>query len=641
MPQYELNLRDYWLIIQKRRLVMLAIFAVVLISTIIFTNTQQPLYRASASVQWIERRTVGALLTELVTVPSGDPLLTQARVIKGQPIMEKVLEKVGVKFGLIGKDASKQEITIAARGLLKLVETEVVRDTSIIRIDVAFPDARPAAEIANNIAQVYIDENTHERNKQNRLVREFIQKQLEELKTKLKHSEETLSRFKETEVSAGLAASLEKRLSDLEAKRHNLMGIYTERHPDIKNIEEEMLEVKGHLQTLPQKELEYSRLEREVEINSRLYRDLKEKFEAARIAEAEQIEDVILVDHAVAPSSPVSPNKPLNYLFGIMVGLMLGLAAAFTTEQLDTSIGTIEDVENYLQLPALGIIPYLKVEGKIKKGFVQRLWPRELKGEEKIANMRKQLLVHYSSSSPIFEAYRMLRTNIQTEVFKEKMQKNILLLTSSGPEEGKSITISNLAVVMAQGKLRTLLIDADMRRSTIHKVFGFKNRGPGLCDVLRGTVQPEAAIRTITDILMGDLGFDETLKVPGLDNLNILTAGSLPTTPAELLASREMAPLLENLRTKYDLILIDTPPVLAVADAVILAPLSDAVALVYRVGKTARSVVVRAKQQLVETGSKVKGVILNNISQEIEMRYSYYYHYKYYGKYYGEKKEGA
>ena len=641
MPQYELNLRDYWQIIQKRRLVLVVIFFVVLIPAIIFTNLQQPFYRASVSVQWVERRTVGALLTELVTVTAGDPLLTQARIIKSQPIFEKVVETIGVELGIISKDAPRQSITKAAHSLFSLVATEVIRDTSIIKIDVIYPKPDSAARIANSVAEVYIEENTRERNKQNRLVREFIEKQLEELNVKLKNSEEELARFKETEVPAGLAAPFEKRLADLQSKRQNLLGIYTQIHPDIKNIEEEIAKVSGQLKTLPQKELDYGRLERAVEIDTKLYRELKEKFEAARITEAEKIEDVILVDHAIAPLAPVSPNKPLNYFFGVVIGLMLGLATAFTTEQLDTSIGTIEDVENYLQLPALGIIPYLKVEGKIKKGFVQRLWPRELKGEEKIANMRKQLLVHYSSSSPIFEAYRILRTNIQTEVFKEKIQKNILLLTSSGPEEGKSITISNLAVVMAQGKLRTLLIDADMRRSTIHKVFGFKNRGPGLCDVLRGTVQPEAAIRTITDILMGDLGFDEALKVPGLDNLNILTAGSLPTTPAELLASREMADLLENLRTKYDLILIDTPPVLAVADAVILAPLSDAVALVYRVGKTARAVVARAKQQLVETGSKVKGVILNNISQEIEMRYSYYYHYKYYGKYYGDKKEGA
>ena len=122
-----------------------------------------------------------------------------------------------------------------------------------------------------------------------------------------------------------------------------------------------------------------------MEINSKLYLDLKGKLEAARISEAEKTEDASLVDRAVAPTSPISPNKPLNYLFGVIVGAMLGLAGAFMTEQVDTSIGTIEDVENFMKLPALGIIPYLKVKGEKPRGFIQRLIPKKLKFEEKMA----------------------------------------------------------------------------------------------------------------------------------------------------------------------------------------------------------------------------------------------------------------
>lgn len=637
MPQYELNLRDYWQIIQKRHLILLSVFLVVLISTIAYTHTQKPLYRATASVQWIERKALGGMLTELVSAPSGDPLLTQARVIRSRDI----LKKVAIELGLMSKDATEEELNARAQVLQQAVRTEVIENTNIIRIDVIYPEPQQAAVIANKVAEVYITENTHQRNKQNRMVREFIDKQLEEAGSKLKDSEDKLVKFQETEVPSGIALSLQNRLADLETKRQELLREFTEKHPDIISIKDQMDQTRERMKGLPQKELEYARFTREVEINARIYRELKEKLEAARIAEAEKIEDVTLVESALPPTSPISPNKQVNYLLGTLLGLMLGLTGIFLIEQLDTSIGTIEDVESQLKLPTLGVIPYLRTKDEKEAGFIQRLWPKQFKGKEKVLRLRNQLLIHYSSSSPIFESYRILRTNIQTEVFKDKIQGKILLVTSAGPEEGKSITIANLAVTIAQGGLRTLLVDADMRRATIHDIFGMKHREPGLCDILRGSIEYKDAIRTLTDILTGEIGFDEALKLPGLDNLSIITAGSHSTTPAELLNSAEMQNLLNNLKAIFDIILIDSPPVLAVADGTILAPKTDGVILVYRVGKTARSVLAHAKTQLIESGAQVKGVILNNISPEIEMRYGYYYQYKYYGKYYSEKKEGA
>jgi succinoglycan biosynthesis transport protein ExoP len=634
MPQYELNIRDYWQIIRKRSLVLVIIFCAVLTFSIIYTNTQKPIYQATASVQWIERRSLGGLLTELVSVTTGDPLLTQARVITSRLILAKVI----VELGLIASDASPEEITRRADALKARVRTEVVENTDIIRIKAIDANPQLAALMANKIAEVYIAENIKERNKQNHMVRAFIEKQLEEIGAKLKESEETLARFQEVEVPSGIALPLQNRLADLEAKSQNLLRQYTDIHPDVKNIKKEISRVKEQLKALPQKELEYSRLRRDVEINAKLFRELKEKFESARIAEAEKVEDVGLVESALPPALPLRPNKPLNYFLGTALGLMLGLSGAFLVEQLDTSIGTIEDVENYLKLPALGIIPYLKTAGEERRGLIQKLWPKSFKGKEKALRLKKQLLIHYSNSSTIFEAYRMLRTNIQSEIFKGKIQGKILLFSSSGPEEGKSITTANLAITMAQAGLRTLLIDADMRRSEIHNIFGIE-REPGLFNILSGTAELRDVTGTFTDILISETGFDEVLKLPGLDNLNILVSGSKSATPAELLASSEMAGLLEEARGNYDIILIDSPPVLAVADAVILASKVDGVVLVYRVGRTARSILSRAKTQLVEAGAQVKGIVLNNISPQMEMRYGYYYNYKYYGKYYSSAKE--
>lgn len=634
MPQYELNIRDYWQIIQKRRLVLVVIFFTFLIFTIIYTNTQKPIYRATASVQWIERKSLGGMLTELVSAATGDPLLTQARVIRSRGILSKVV----VELGLVSHLASQEEIDRRAQALQGAVRADVIESTNIIRIDVIYPESRQAAAIANKVAEVYIAENIRERNKQNRLVREFIDKQLEEARVKLHNSEEILAKFQETEVPSGIASALQNRLIELGTKRQELLRKFTERHPDVINIAEQISQIKEQMMGLPQKELEYVRLTRNVEIDTRIYRELKEKLETARIAEAEKIEDVSLVETALPPGSPISPNKNLNYFFGAVIGMMLGLTMAFLSEQLDTSIGTVEDVESYLKLPVLGIIPYLKTKDAKKTSFMRRLWPKELKGEEKLWRMKNQLLIYYSSSSPIFEAYRILRTSIQTEVFKEKLQGKILMVSSAGPEEGKSITAANLAITMAQGGLRTVLIDADMRRATIHKVFGIKSE-PGLSNILRGTVELKDAVRTFTDILIGEIGFDQTLNIPRLDNLDVITSGSLPTIPAELLSSNEMGALLGALRDRYDIILVDTPPILAVADALILAPKVDGVILIYRVGKTARLLLSRSKTQLTESGAQVKGVVLNNISPEVEMSYGYSYHYKYYGKYYTSPKD--
>lgn len=642
MAQYELNLRDYWQIIRKRRQVLIMIFLSVSIFSVIYANTQSPIYRASASVRWIERRPLGSLLTELVQVDKGDPLATQKMLITSLPVMEKVV----MDLGLAGEpNASAADVMSQAEELQGAVSVEVIGDTNILQIMVTYPKPKMAADIANKVAEFYIAENLKEKTKESRSVREFIERQLIEVSVKLRTSEDELARFNEIEAPSGIAVPLQNRLAELDSRRQGLLQLYTPLHPDVKALDEQIEETKERLKKLPQKELEFSRLSREVEIDSKLYLDLKGKLEGARIAEAEKTEDVSLVNRAVPPGSPISPNKPLNYLFGVIIGLMLGLAGAFMTEQVDASIGTIEDVENFIKLPALGIIPFLRVKGE-KQGnfmdnFIRKIWPKKLEGDEEQEHMRKQLLIYYSSTSPVSEAYKMLRTKIQVEVFKEKIQGKILMITSSGPSEGKSITSANLAIVMAQAGLHTLLIDADMRRSSIHKIFGLKKRDPGLCDVLRGTVKAEEAIRTFTDILMGDLGFDDALKVPGLDSLSILTSGSLPTIPAELLSSDEMTELLKKMRNKFDLILLDTPPVLAVADAVILAPKTDGVIPVYRVGKTARFVLSRAKTQLTDAGAQVKGIILNNISPEIETRYAYPYQYKDYGKYYTEKKDGT
>jgi Mrp family chromosome partitioning ATPase len=326
----------------------------------------------------------------------------------------------------------------------------------------------------------------------------------------------------------------------------------------------------------------------------------------------------------------------LGIIIGMVGGVVLSFTLGFLVEQFDTSIGTIEGIESYLKLPVVGVIPYLPVESEKEKPPKTR-FPSRRSGviKDKVKQIQSQLLIYYSVNSPIAEAYKILRTNIQMDIFKGSMQNKIILISSAGPEEGKSITCANLAIAMAQTGNRVLVIDADLRRTSMYRIFGLNKSDHGLADILRKTAELDETVKTFSDLLIGNLILDKALHYPGIDNLNILLAGSIPHLPSELLSSNDLNALLETLKAEYDVILIDSPPVLAVADAIILASRVDAVILVYKVGKTARNAIMRAKVQLEAVNAPCKGIILNNISREVEMRSAYYYHYKYYG----EKKE--
>jgi capsular exopolysaccharide synthesis family protein len=312
---------------------------------------------------------------------------------------------------------------------------------------------------------------------------------------------------------------------------------------------------------------------------------------------------------------------------------MLGLILAFVTESLDTSIGTIEDVESLLGVPVLAIIPSIKSEISEeepwwKRGIFPQLKPVK-EDDKEIA-----LSVHFKPLSQTAEAYRILRTNL-----KIAENKKVFLITSSGPQEGKTTVLVGLGITLAQMGMKTLLVDADLRRPSVHKKFGI-NKEPGLSEILNKSIKWQEVIKGLPDLLMGDIGFDATLKNPGLDNLSIITAGSSSVNPSELLGSKTMESLIAELRTKFDILIFDSPPSLAITDASEIAPLLDGVIIVYEMGRTARAALLRAKTQLESIGAKVLGVALNHIKPETYVAagyYPYYYHYKYR---YGEKGKG-
>ncbi len=628
MPKTGLSLSDYAIIFRKRGWIIIITFAAILVSTIIHTNSMQPIYSASSSVRILERKTFTSYFVELLTSPGTDLMESQAKVVTSQPVMEMAV----LELGLLTKDASSEQVAKAVLNLQRAVTTEQIEKTNIIKITAVHTDPEMVARIANKVAESYINHDAKEKSEQARKVRIFVEEQLSEVTKRLQGAEERLKEFKEKEAVTGIALSIQKEINDREAERRNLTKLFTENYPDVIKIDEQIKSLKDELRTLPEGELEFARLMREVEVNEKSYRGLKGRLDEARIAEAEGVEDVKIVNSATVPTQPIKPNKRLNIAVGSLVGLVMGFFLSFVVESLDTSLGTIEDVEGLIKLPVLTVVPYIRSKEERKRRWGH--W-REKKPDS-AERLRSQLLFKFDPRSPSTEAYRILRTNLKVNELLKNNEK-ILLFTSTGPDEGKTLTSINLAIALAQEGHKTLLIDADLRKSLIHKVFGIK-REPGLSDILIKSTKIEDAVRTIVDIIMGELGADEVSKAQGIDNLNLLTSGTHITNPSEVLYSPKLDETLGSLKNMYDLIVIDVPPILPVPDSLILASKAAGVYLVYRSGSTSRMALLRAKSQMEAAKAALKGIVLNCMTPQAELMPDYYYYYRY--KYYTEEKPG-
>jgi succinoglycan biosynthesis transport protein ExoP len=306
------------------------------------------------------------------------------------------------------------------------------------------------------------------------------------------------------------------------------------------------------------------------------------------------INAVNVVAQAELPTNPIGPNKPLTILLAAAIGAMLALAAAFLLDYLDDTLKTPDDIKQTLDLSTLGAVTQIDGESPEQK-LVAGLQPK----------------------SPTAEAYRILRTNIQFSALDNPPRT--LMITSSGPSEGKSTTLANLGIVMAQQGQRVILLDTDLRRPALHRLFQLPN-SIGLSSALL-QVQPD---------------LDSLLQETRYENLQVLTTGPLPPNPAEMLGSERFRDLLQQLAGRADLVLLDSPPALAVTDAAILARQTDGVVLVVEGGTTRRQVAQNAKEALEKVGANILGVTLNRLQPRSSGSYYYYYH-----QYYSQDEEGG
>ena len=368
-------------------------------------------------------------------------------------------------------------------------------------------------------------------------------------------------------------------------------------------------------------------MQREVEVNRKLYSILRERLEEARIAEAEKVPDVSIVNPALLPTSPVNVRPKLYAFIGGMLGLLIGMVLSFVVESFDTSMGTIEDVEAALKIPVLGVVPSV-AHGSAKSANLFQRFRRSIFGRknDREEEIRIRLISHYRPTSPIAEAFRNIKTNLQLSPLRKTF-----LITSSSAEEGKTTTLTNLGLVCAQDGFKTLLVSSDLRRPAIAESFGL-DRKAGLCDFITGTAPLKDCLRSFSDIILAQPNIDDMLKDPGLSHLWILPSGSYPHNPTEILNSSEFSSLIQRLKQDFDVLLFDSPPILPVTDASILATKVDKVVLCYEIGRTSRDALIRAKTQLNSVNADIQGVVLNHIKQTVEAgtTYPYYYWYRYY-----------
>lgn len=352
---------------------------------------------------------------------------------------------------------------------------------------------------------------------------------------------------------------------------------------------------------LNQKEIQYNVIKRESESNRSMYESLLKRMKEASLTEELKVTNISIVDLASVPKSPVAPNKSRSLMMAIVVGLMGGIGLAFFFEYLDRSIKSSDDIRTELGLPFLGHVEHMNSSvPKAKNG---------------------RLITLHHPESPIAEQFRTISTNVLFSV--PDRSNKVVLVTSTVPQEGKTLLAVNLAIVLARTGKRVLLVDTDTRNPHIHSFFNVK-RNPGLSDFLGQGVDLAALVHRTR-----------------VNGLYVISAGTAAPNPAELFISKRMATFIEEIREKVDFVIFDAPPTLMLSDPLTLAPVVDGVLMVIRSGATPRSTIQKAIQQLVQVNARLIGAVLNDHDVKAESYYHHRYYRDYYHRYYGKDYKGA
>jgi succinoglycan biosynthesis transport protein ExoP len=362
------------------------------------------------------------------------------------------------------------------------------------------------------------------------------------------------------------------------------------------SLKSALAQQKKDLLELNQKAIEYGVLRREAEGARQMYEMLIKRFKEASITEDIKTGNIRVIDRAEVPESAIKPRKRLNILLAIILSLFIGIGLAFFFEYLDNTVKIPDDIKQHIKIPYLGLTPLFTTDAKASS--------RD--------EVNPELITFRYPMSTASESYRGIRTNIFFSSAESVPQA--ILITSAGTQEGKTITASNLAITMSQIGSKVIILDCDMRKPRVHKVFGIsKDKG-------------------ISNLLAGNGNLKEVISHTGIPNLDAISCGPIPPNPSEMLGSARMEKLLTTLRNHYAYIIIDSPPSTAVTDAGVISKCVDGVILVIRAGYLSREIIINGVAQFEAVGANILGAILNGVDMGRDGYHYYQYYYSYYGK---------
>ena len=686
--EVKLHFLDYWRVIRIRWVLVLLAFLLVLITAAIFTYFQPREYQSSVFVEVKSTAENPRIFGQGdPNQPIHDPQLapTVYQVIQRTGILYPVIEQLGLQDKW-ARDGRKPSRELTYQILRSKLDVDEVRNTDLLQISVFDASPQLAADIANKIVTVYQDRRVQEEKEiLNRAV-SAMNEEVGKQQKRVEESREEMARIRDEEHIVDLnpegtedsqapvnsmvvkqesevneadtkVATLSSKLAQIEnLKGDDLMRMMptldvqdptvqkilpsyqdtvaqealllnsglAENHPKVKSVraarqvytrqlEQQVAiirqglernlktaqgtrdELRKRLDQINTKQLQTKNLSANYTRAKNAYIKEKVLLDGVRTRAQTQTMEMAMPRFAVSvkqvaepPSYPARPRVGLNLTLGMLVGLVIGIGLAFFIEYLDTSVKTMDDVESLLGVPVLAIIP-----------------------------KNINLLHKAEGDTPDAEAYRILRTNI--EFNRPNPEANTISLVSGGPGEGKSTTIANLAFICAQGGYSTLIVDADLRRPVQHLLFDLSNEFG------------------LTNYLTTDMDLDQAILPTTVENLSILPSGILPSDAVGILNSQRMSDTIAELKMRYDIVFFDSPPILGVSDASVIASEVDQTVIVVQHRRFPRAMLTRVKQAILGVGGTVLGVVLNNV--DLKHDQNYYYYTNYYGYYQPQGKE--
>lgn len=543
----------------------------------------------------------------------GQPLTFAHQGVQGSLQVAALNARPGAEFLLTR--SSPLAITRGLQGKLNIDEQG--RGSGVINISLDGEDPRLIARIINEIATQYVRQNVERTAAEAEKSLAFLDTQLPALRRQLEASEDRLSRFRNEKGSFDLAAEGSALLSqmvdlrtqawELQQKRKELDERYTSEHPAMAALDNQLGAVRSEIarlerdaQALPATEQDLLRLTRDVKVNSTLYTNLLDSFQQLRLVKEGKVGNVRVIDSAFVPEHPIKPRRSSLMGLGLLLGLAAGMALAFLRSYLRSEIQSPEEIEQGTGMNVLATVPLSAQQLALSQDMDHH-------------KSGQHLLAQQHGTDVAVEGLRSLRTALQFAMLEAG--NKLVLLTGPAPSIGKSFVSANFAAVLAAGGKRVLLIDADLRKGHLHRYFG-KERGPGLTELV-ASQQPLAQLL-------------HTEVVPGLD---FLATGQLPPNPAELLGSERTRQVLTALCAQYDIVIVDSAPVLPVSDSHALATQAGTVLLVARAEQSSVGDLVESAKRLQQAGAQVRGVVFNGLDLS-RRRYGYGYSNGYrYGRY--------